>query len=79
MTSSLYKQYAVPAGGPGPDPGTLETRTAETLDNDVASALSHATLADPRRPGPRPGPGTGITASVETVDEDAATFLTTVG
>lgn len=71
MTSSLYRKLAVPARNAA-GPGTEETRSGETLDNDVFAALLGVGAATGDSKQKHSSPGTRITATVETMDGDAA-------
>jgi hypothetical protein len=64
---SLYKQYAHPAPPRGAGPGTYETKSIETVDNDHSVELLSIGLGSIPLP-----PGTRLTASIETIDNDVA-------
>lgn len=76
---SLYRTMAREVtASPTDPPSTIETRTAETLDGDIVSAIAVG-FDDPHpSPTPRPSPGTTATFTVETIDNDSAAVATLI-
>jgi hypothetical protein len=65
MSRSLYEVFGTPAGGPRPGPGTYETKTVETVDNDQAMVLSEVLAVTHLNEL-----GTRRTEAIETLDDD---------